>query len=434
MKALLRALIPKFLFRALQPAYHGLMARIAAVYFGNPSQKLFVIGVTGTAGKSTTTIMTSQILNFAGKKTGYITTAGSFDGNTATTNQHGLSMPGGWLLQKQLREMLNNKCEAAIVECTSEGLAQNRHLGIMFRVAVFTNLSPAHIDAHGSFENYRAAKGKLFAALKQNTKTATAIGVNLDDPNKNFFLDFPATRKFGVSQRDDIAIPENLMAVTAKDVEVSDHISFSIDGVKFALQLFGTFNVTNALLAIACAKTLGISAQTAAEALVNISKVPGRMETIPAPNGATVIVDYAPEPAAMEASLRAVNLLDHNKIIHVFGSTGGHRDASKRFTFGEISATLADTIIITNDDVYDSDETEIAHNIQEGINRSKTKKTASVETILNRKDAIKRALEIAGPKDVVLITGKGSEQFLVLPNNERIAWDDRAVVKELLNK
>ena len=434
MKDLLRSIIPTFLFKALQPAYHGFMARVASVYFGNPSQKLFVIGVTGTAGKSTTVIMTSQILNFAGKKTGYITTAGSFDGNIAITNKHGLSMPGGWLLQKQLHEMLKNKCEVAIVECTSEGLAQNRHLGIMFRVALFTNLSPAHIDAHGSFENYRTAKGKLFSALKLNTKTATAIGVNLDDPNKNFFLDFPATRKFGVSMRDDTATLDNVMTIKAQDVEVENHISFSVDGVKFALQMFGTFNVTNALLAIACAKTLGVNVQTASEALANIAKVPGRMETIPAPNGATVIVDYAPEPAAMEASLRAVSMLEHGKIIHVFGSTGGHRDVSKRFTFGEISASLADTIIITNDDVYDSDETEIAENIQEGIDRAETKKVSAVETILNRKDAIKRALEISGPKDVVLITGKGSEQFLVLPNNERIAWDDRAIVKELLNK
>lgn len=433
LKTIVRTLIPKSLFRALQPTYHGFMARLASIYFGNPSQKLFIIGVTGTAGKSTTVIMLSKILNAAGKKAGYITTAGSFNGTVTTNNLHGLSMPGGWLLQKQLREMLNNKCEFAIVECTSEGLQQNRHKGILFRIALFTNLSPAHIDSHGSFENYRASKGKLFAALSENKNTETAIGANLDDPNKNFFLGFPATRKFGVSMREDIEKPNNVLTLVAEEVRVSDHIEFSIDSTKFTLQLFGTFNVTNAMLAIACAKTVGVSLDTSAEALANIGTVPGRMETIPAPNGATIIVDYAPEPAAMESSLRAVSVLPHNKIIHVFGSTGGHRDVAKRFEFGKISAQTADTIIITNDDVYDSDENEIAKNIHEGIDRAQNKKVTTIETVLNRKDALKRAIEIAEPNDVVLITGKGSEQFLVLPNNERIAWDDRKIVRELLN-
>lgn len=430
LKKIIRALIPKFLFRLVQPTYHGISARIASIYFGKPSQKLFVIGVTGTAGKSTTVLMTSQILNYAGKKTGYITTAGSLDGNRTQVNMHGLSMPGGWLLQKQLSEMVTNGCTHAIVECTSEGLAQNRHYGINFQAALFTNLSPAHLDSHGSFENYRAAKGKLFALLGKNPHSL--LGVNLDDPNKNYFLDFKAGKKFGVSQRIDTPKPENIISLVAEHVTVNDHISFTTDGQEFKLKMFGTFNVTNALLAIACANMLGVSLATAAESLAHIGIVPGRMETIKAPNGFTVIVDYAPEPAAMEASLRAVTLLPHNKIIHVFGSTGGHRDIAKRFMFGEISAKFTDTIIITNDDVYDSDPGEIAHNIHEGIDRVHNKKVSSVEVILDRKTAIAHALQIAQANDIVLITGKGSEQFLVLPKNERIAWDDRQVVKNLL--
>lgn len=428
---IIRALIPNFIFKQLQPTYHGLKARIAAFYFGNPSRKLFVVGVTGTAGKSTTVMMAAQILNHVNKKTGYITTAGSSDGNKATVNMHGLSMPGGWLLQKQLAEMVKNGCEYAIVECTSEGLAQNRHLGINFQAALFTNLSPAHLDSHGSFENYRAAKGKLFELLAQNRHSL--LGVNLDDPNKNYFLNFKAGKKFGVSMRSDLPKPENISVLNAEQVEVSDHISFSADGVKFNLKMFGTFNVTNALLAIACTNMLGVSLADAAEALTSIGTVPGRMEIIAAPNGATVVVDYAPEPAAMEASLRSIILLAHNKIIHVFGSTGGHRDVSKRFLFGKISAEFADTIIITNDDVYDSDPQEIANNVREGIESAGKKKVQNIEIILNRKQAIAKALQQAGSKDIVLITGKGSEQFLVLPDNERIAWDDRTVVKELLN-
>ncbi len=430
LKLILRAVVPHFVFRAFQPTYHGIMARIAAKHFGNPSQKLFVIGVTGTAGKSTTVMMAAQILNFSGKKTGYITTAGSFDGNKAQMNMHGLSMPGGRMLQKQLAEMVNNGCQYAIVECSSEGLAQNRHLGIHFQMALFTNLSPAHIDSHGSFENYRAAKGKLFNTL--SAVPNAMIGVNLDDPNKNYFLSFKAKQKFGVSMRTDTPKPDGLTNFTAENVQVSDRIAFQVQGVTFDLRMFGTFNVTNALLAIAAAKMLGVSLESSAEALAHIGTVPGRMETIIAPNGATIIVDYAPEPAAMTASLAAVGLLPHEKIIHVFGSTGGHRDVSKRFTFGEISASAADTIIITNDDVYDSDPREIAMNVREGIEKAKNKKVQIIETIFDRKEAITRALKIAGPKDIVLITGKGSEQFLVLPENVRIPWDDRAVIKELL--
>lgn len=431
-----RAIIPKFLFKALQPVYHGLMAMIANLYFGKPTEKLFVVGVTGTAGKSTTVMMLAKILNTAGKKTGFITTAGSSDGNINTINKHGLSMPGGWMLQKQLKEMVNNGCTHAIVECTSEGLAQNRHKGIKFQGALFTNLSPAHIDSHGSFENYRAAKGKLFSSLTQTPESF--IGANLDDPNKNYFLSFPSSRKFGISTREDLPKPDNMKTFFARNVQVTDKIQFDLiedlKSVQFNFHMFGTFNISNALLAIGAGQMLNVSLETAATALNNLDTVPGRMETIPAPNGATVIVDYAPEPAAMESSLRAVQMLDHDKIIHVFGSTGGHRDVSKRFTFGEISARFADTIIITNDDVYDSNPMEIAENIKTGIAQTENKKATSVEVVLDRKEAIAKALQMAAPKDIVLITGKGSEQFLVLPNNKRIEWDDRKVVKELLNK
>lgn len=424
-----RAIIPKFIFKSLQPIYHGLMALIASFYFGKPTEKMFVIGVTGTAGKSTTTMMLAKILNTSGKKTGYITTAGSSDGNIDSVNKHGLSMPGGWMLQQQLQAMFNNGCKFAIVECTSEGLAQNRHKGIKFQGALFTNLSPAHIESHGSFDNYRAAKGRLFASVVSTAESF--IGVNLDDPNKNYFLSFPATKKFGVSTREDLAKPENLNSLTATNIAVTEEINFTVGSTKFNLHMFGSFNVSNALLAIGGGQALGVNLDTAAEALRNLNTVPGRMETLEAPNGATVIIDYAPEPAAMESSLRAVQMLDHEKIIHVFGSTGGHRDVSKRFTFGEISAKFANTIIITNDDVYDSNPNEIVQNIQTGISQVENAKAKDIEVVLDRKQAIARAIELAGPKDIVLITGKGSEQFLVLPSNKRIEWDERKVVQGL---
>lgn len=429
-KNLVRGIIPKQLFKLLQPVYHGLVAQIAGLYFGHPSRDLYVIGITGTAGKSTTAMMIAHILNSTGKKTGYITTVGTFDGQTEKINKHGLSMPGGWLLQKTMHEFSLAGAKYVVIEATSEGLAQNRHIGIDFRMALFTNLSPAHIDSHGSFENYRNAKGKLFSSLISDS----VIGVNTDDPNYQFFLQFPARKKFGTSTREDKIAQTEIPVLRAEDIHVGDKLEFSVEGNKCELDLKGSFNISNALLAIGAVGYLGVNSKEATSALNSFGTVPGRMEVIPNNKNITIIVDYSPEPAAMEQSLRSVVLMPHKKLIHVFGSTGGHRDTAKRFEFGKLSGKFADTIIITNDDVYDSDESEIAAQIKEGIKLlGEDKKVTEVLTILNRRHAIQKALEIAEPEDIILISGKGSEQFLVLPGNKRIAWDDREVVKEYLN-
>ena len=427
-----RAIIPKPLFKLAQPIYHGAMARIAASYFNNPSKGVAVIGITGTAGKSTTVMMLAHILNSNGLKTGYVTTVGSSNGDTEKINKHGLSMPGGWLLQKTLSELVANGCKYVVVECTSEGLAQNRHTGINFNAALFTNLSPAHLDTHGSFENYRNAKRKLFG----NLKSPSVIGVNIDDPNYLYFSSIPSNKKFGVSTREDKTPNVSFPFILAEKIAVDNTIKFSIKDVEFNLPLAGSFNIPNALLAIGMAEQLGVTITQCAASLQRFGKIPGRMEIIPNNLNATIVVDYAPEPAAMEASLRAAQLIPHSRIIHVFGSTGGHRDVSKRFSFGRISASFADTIIVTNDDVYDSDPNEIAVNIQEGIGEvlPEQAKVKNVIVELDRKTAIEKAIAMLQPNDLLLITGKGSEQFLVLPQNKRIEWDDRSTVKEALKK
>src|SRR3989344_2011782 len=166
---------------------------------------MVVVGITGTAGKSTTTAMLSHILNFAGKKCGYVTTVNFFDGDKSYINKHGMSMPGGWLLQNHLKKMADKGCKYAIVECTSEGLEQNRHLGINFDVVVFTNLSPAHLDSHGSFGNYQKSKSKLFADLNFSRKkpffNQKIIVINCDDSMAGYFFSFPASKKFCSSFR-----------------------------------------------------------------------------------------------------------------------------------------------------------------------------------------------------------------------------------------
>ncbi len=429
-KNIIRKLVPKNLFKILQPYYHGTAAKFAATYFGNPSSKLSVIGVTGTAGKSTTVMMLAHILNNSGFKTGYITTVGYSNGDTQTVNKHGLSMPSGPIIQKTLKEFVDNGCKFAIVEATSEGLAQNRHHGINFFAGLFTNLSPAHIDSHGSFEKYREAKGKLFAAINNNG----IIGANTDDPNYQYFLNFNVAKKFGTSTREDKIAQTEVPILRAENISVNpEGLSFEVEKVKFNLNLKGSFNISNALLAIGLAQYLNVSLENSAKALTSFGTVPGRMETISNDLGITVIVDYAPEPQPLEQSLRAALMVPHNKLIHVFGSTGGHRDVAKRFEFGKISSQFADKIIITNDDVYDSDPQEIADNVKEGITQAGSKAKASEVIIeLDRKTAIQLAINSAEKNDLILITGKGSEQFLVLPNNQRISWDEREVVREAI--
>ncbi len=345
-----------------------------------------------------------------------------------------MSMPSGYVIQSSLAHMLENGCKYAIVEATSEGLAQNRHAGTEFAMALFSNLAPAHIQSHGSFKHYMRAKGKLF-------KHAKIIGANLDDLNSDYFLSFKAKNKFGVTfMSDDSPAMQVAMRNMVTNVYMGESLqsenlksTFTLKGVNFEICLPGKFNAYNALLASSAANVLGVNLEQIKIALETFTEISGRMQQVKNSKGFQIFLDYAPEPFAMQNALETISAIpDRKEIIHVFGSTGGHRDIAKRFEFGEISARFADTIIITNDDVYDSDPEEIARNIFEGIDRAKDKRAKNIFTVLDRKEAIAKALQIANSGDVILITGKGSEQFLVLPNNQRVEWDEKKIIEDLI--
>ncbi len=432
----IKKIIPRWIFDAVRPLWHGALSYKASFWYRWPSEKLVVIGVTGTAGKSTTAAMLAHILNADGKKCGYITTVNFFDGEKDFLNKHGMSMPGGPRLQSHLRQMVERGCKYAVIECTSEGLKQNRHLGINFDVVIFTNLTRAHLESHGSFGNYQEAKGKLFDVLSRHKRKAffpkKMMGVNLDDPISGYFLGFPADVKFGLSFTN-LKVAAVQKIFLAEDVKTKTSLEFKIDGINFKLSILGEFNLKNAGLAAASANMLGVSFLAASSALMTFRGVRGRMESVLNERGFSVIVDYGCEPASFRAALETTAQLSHKKLIHVFGSTGGHRDKEKRFEFGKTSAQFADQIIITNDDVYNSDPAEIARNIEEGIKSFKLRQPP-YEIILDRKSAIAKALSMAQKDDIVLITGKGSEQFLVLPGDKRIEWDEVGVVQRELKK
>jgi len=435
----IKSILPVPILKKIRPIGHGFLAFLAALRYGFPSNRMITVGVTGTAGKSTTIQMLAAILNQAGSKAGYITTISIFNGEHVHINQKGMSMPGRFELQNSLRRMADLGCRIAIIECTSEGLAQNRHVGINFDLAILTNLDRAHLDSHGSFENYRAAKGKLFAGLfgsaRKDFFRKKIIGLNLDTADQ-YFLQFKADRKFAVSAEKDAPNRDKFQDYfLITDIsEQSGSSKFKIHNQEFELHLPGLFNIYNAALAAAMAAELGISLDKAAAALSNFSGALGRMQLIANQKKLKIYVDYAPEPAGMRAALLSLQKLAHHRIIHVFGCTGGHRDIAKRFEFGEISAQFADLIFITNDDVYQSDPEKIADNIEAGIARVPKEKRRATEMrrILDRRQAIAAALAAATPEDLVIITGKGSEQFLILPGNKRIVWDDSKVVEEIL--
>jgi UDP-N-acetylmuramoyl-L-alanyl-D-glutamate--2,6-diaminopimelate ligase len=439
----IKKILPNKAVKKIRPIWHGFLASLATLRYGNPSSRMLVIGVTGTAGKSTTIQMLAEILRAGGMKTGYITTAGFSNGGALSDNLAGLSMPGGFAMQSALLDILDAGCSCAIVECTSEGLAQNRHYGINFDMALLTNIYAAHLEAHGGMEAYRKAKGKLFAALSEGDRKASYptkfIGVNAEAEHSGYFASFAADEKFAIiNGMDEAAIARGVRAEarTMYSVETIDatgeQSTFEIADTKFTLLIPGEFNVWNAALAASAAHMLGIELSVAAQALARFAGVPGRMEELQAENGVRIIIDYAPEPIGMEEALRAVQAMSHERIVHVFGSTGGHRDVAKRGEFAAISARYADSIIITNDDVYDSDPEQIANDIRAGV-QSVLEKKPDVKTILDRTEALRYAIQNAKAGDIVLVTGKGSERFLVLPGNKRIEWNERKVVEGLLN-
>jgi UDP-N-acetylmuramoyl-L-alanyl-D-glutamate--2,6-diaminopimelate ligase len=242
MKHFLRKLVPEALLKTIRPYYHGAISLIAHHYFGKPSERLIVIGVTGTNGKTTTVNLIAAILKEANLKSGFSSTANYDNGNGIAPNKVKITTPSGWVLQKRMAEMVRNNCKTAIIEISSEGLAQNRHLGIHFDIAVFTNLTPEHIESHGGFENYKRAKGLLFEYLTQFPTSAEklkiipglqkTIIVNSDSEHANFYKKFPAEKylSFSVKNTDG--------HLQAKDIHYRpEGISFIVKDIHFDLQL-----------------------------------------------------------------------------------------------------------------------------------------------------------------------------------------------------
>jgi UDP-N-acetylmuramoyl-L-alanyl-D-glutamate--2,6-diaminopimelate ligase len=430
----LKNLIKQFIPNPVLSLYHLTLAFIADFIYGSPSKKLIVIGVTGTNGKSTTVNLISHILEEAGFKTALTSTVNFKVGDSDKLNTLKMTMPGRFFLQKLMKKAVNAGCKFMVIESSSEGILQHRQIGVAYDCMVFTNLTPEHIEAHGSFENYKNSKLKYFKHMENlpdkfigGKKIPKTIIANLDDTYVDEFRKRRAEQIicFGKTKSADV-VGENLVA-TEKG------ISFKLNSVDFNLQLKGIFDFYNALAAISTAKAFGIDLETSKRALEKIPGIPGRMELIDEKQNFKVLVDYAPEPESLSKLYDTVRSWRHDKIIHLLGSTGGGRDIARRKILGKIAAQNADVVIVTNEDPYDDDPQKIIDDVAEGSLGAGKHLDQTLFKILDRRQAINKALSLANENDLVIITGKGSEQKIAVKDGY-IPWDDRKVVREELDK
>ena len=430
MKKLLKKLLPE----KLVLMYHYLVAISATLYYGFPSKKMIVIGVTGTKGKTSTINFIWSCLTASGHKTGIISTANIRIGEKEFLNKYHMTMPGRFTIQKLMAQMVKSGCRFCIVETTSEGIKQYRHIGVYYDIAIFTNLSPEHLEAHGgSFEKYKQMKAKMFAVLSSHKKVIGEIKIgkfiiaNKDSEYADYFLDFKADKKitFAINNKADY-IANNIQ-------ETNTGVSFEVAKVIFKIGILGKFNVYNALPAIIVCRLVGISDDLIAKGLIELQTIPGRMEKINEGQNFTVLVDYAHEKESITNILYTANNMKKTgtKTIILLGAEGGGRDKAKRPIMGELAAKMADYVIASNVDPYDDDPKQILEDIAVSSEKFGKIRNQNLFVVEDRRSGIKKALSLAKENDVVLITGKGAEQSIVI-SGKRSAWDDRQVVREEL--
>jgi len=419
------------------------LAVAATWWYGEPSAELGVVGITGTDGKTSTARLTAAVLEAAGWQTGIVSTIGGRIGAVDELRPPHATTPQAPELQRALRAMVAAGDRAAVVESTSHGLAQGRVNGVRYDIAVFTNLSHEHLDFHGTFEAYLAAKRSLFERLavgRDNPAKAvpgwprTGV-VNIDDPAAAAFVE--AARAAGarlVTYGKDPAA--DLRLVDVADDGRRLHVAWAGPGGRqvAALQLAGRFNAYNALAAAGVGEAIGLEPAAVIAGLEALSHVPGRMQRVDLGQPFGVVIDYAHSPNAL------ANVLDElapaaksngGELIAVFGSAG-ERDADKRPMMGRIAAERCRLVIATDEDPRNEDALAILEAIADGAEAAGAVRGRSVLMIEDRREAIGAAFRAARPGDVVLLAGKGHENTILLANGRAIPWDERGAAVDAL--
>lgn len=406
------------------------LAAVSAAFYGHPAGRMRVIGVTGTDGKTTTSYLINAVIEGAGRRTGLLGTVDFKIAETWQSNTTRLTTPGATEVQALLAAMTAAGVEYAILESTSHGLELRRLDHCQYDVAVFTNLTPDHLDQHGTMAAYRDAKGRLFEMLGEpSAKRGQRYAVlNLDDPEFSYFRDRSAARvvTYGFAAGAD---------VRAEDVEADAsgtklRIQSSAGSFRVELPLPGLFNVSNALAAVALGIEEGIATEAIARSLATFAGVPGRMERIDCGQPFGVIVDYAHTGEALRKVLNTLRPATRGRIIALFGSAG-ERGHTRRSGMASAAAELAGYTVLTDEDPRSEDPMAIIDEMAETLRAAGRSEPQDYLRVLDRQNAIRAAMRLAKPGDLVLLAGKGHEQSIEA-RGQKLPWDDRAAARRAL--
>ena len=442
MKKLVKRLVPVSVFKKIEPLGHLGESVLYQSKAGFPGRSLKVIGVTGTDGKTTTCTLITQMLRNAGKKVGMITTISIDygDGRGPQDNPSRLTALNAKRLAAALKRMKSENVEWLVLEVTSHGMAQHRTFGVPYDFAVMTNVGHEHLDYHGTFENYRDAKRRLFKAANRNRFGKRVGIINAEDPSTKLFAsDVKRPITYGTKDADIKAEDIELTpAGSSYRVRLNNKIFPMLDDAELNIvcHLPGSFNVYNSLAAVTAGLVAGLSKTEVAEGIASLHEVEGRMTRVDCGQDFAVIVDYAHTPESFEKILSEVRPLTSKKLICVFGSAG-RRDEAKRAAQGAIAGRFCDIVIATEEDDRDIDGQEILDQIASGAEKSGKVKGKDLFLVHEREDAIQKAVDIAKPGDIVMLLGKGHEKSILsngpqaaelrhLPQNDE---DTRRVVK-----
>ena len=396
------------------------MAIIGKNFFQNPCQKINLIGVTGTNGKTSTVSFIKQILGYD-CKVGSIGTIEIYDGKKTITSIN--TTPESLDIQKNLNEMIKNNCKYCVMEVSSHALVLNRIDNIDYEAAVFTNLTQDHLDFHKNIENYKNAKERLFY------KTNSVNIFNIDDEVGEEFFEHSLKRDiktytYGINKNADFR---------ASDIKLyHDKTEYTLttnEGkFKVSIPILGYFNVYNTLAAISTCISLGVGCEEVISRVKTLKSVPGRLDRVENEKNINIIVDYAHTPDALLNLIKSARLFTEGRIILVFGC-GGDRDKTKRPIMGKIAQDNSDISIITSDNPRFENETEIINDILKGINT----KLDNYLIVKDRKEAIKTAIEIYKNQDLIIIAGKGHEDYQI-KGDKKYYFDDKKIAKEIVDK
>ncbi|MEX0934828.1 MAG: UDP-N-acetylmuramoyl-L-alanyl-D-glutamate--2,6-diaminopimelate ligase [Candidatus Paceibacterota bacterium] len=410
-----KKIIPRSVFKKVQPFYHETLAFISAVIFRFPSRDIRVVAVTGTKGKTSVTEFINSIFEEAGYKTAVLNTIRFKVDTEERRNKFKMSTPGRGFVQRFLRKAVAKDCDWVIMEITSQAVLQARHKYIELDALVFTNISPEHIEAHGSFANYLDAKLEIARALRASSKEKRVIVANTDDEHGQDFINTAGTKSVEVK------------IGNAEPYELKDTgSSFTFRGVEIKTHFPGLFNIYNMLTAAEFACFHEISLGSIQRALEGQKDIRGRLELVNPDDSFEVYVDYAHTPDSLEKVYQA---FPERRKVCILGNTGGGRDTWKRPVMARIAEKYCDSIILANEDPYDEDPQKIVDEMYEAI---ENKEKARI--ILDRREAIHTALKEAREGDVVLITGKGTDPYIMEAEGKKTPWDDASVVREEMEK